>query len=116
MVDFKILQWNPDLTVLLVGVKDSGILSALAADSGPEDVFGVVDQLLPYRVGMAGIAVHFQNLLVGDQSHCEIIKSGHLTADDQRRAEDAPQRHHCDLFILRKLGAKSRVIDRKSVV
>ena len=50
--------------VLLAGVKNNGILAALAADSCPKDMLGAIYVLLPYRMGMAGIAVHFQNFVI----------------------------------------------------
>ena len=68
MVDFQILQWDTDGAALLAGIENNSILAALAADSSPKNMLGTINLSLPYRMGMAGIAVHFQNIFI-DHRH-----------------------------------------------
>ena len=61
-------------------------------------------------MGMAGIAVHFQNIFICDQSHREIVEFRHFPTDDQRRTENTPQRHHGNLLVLCEFGTEGRII------
>ena len=48
--------------------------------------------------------MHLKNALVGQQTHCKLIKSCHFAANHKRGTENTPKSQHRDLFVLRKFG------------
>ena len=55
-------------------------------------------------MGLLPLAVHPQDLFVGQQAQGELVVLPHLPAHHQGGAEHAPQAHHGDLLVFRKLG------------
>ncbi|MNI48687.1 hypothetical protein D3C73_1032630 [compost metagenome] len=74
-------------------------------------MFGSPDDKLIYAerlLGSAALAVHAQNLAVGKQRQRPVVVVPQLAAEDQRRAEDAPERHHRQLLVTREPGPAVR--------
>ena len=51
----------------------------------------------------AGVFQQPEDIGVGKQRECPLIKPRHLGSKHKRGAEDAPECHHCALFILGKI-------------
>src|SRR5579862_2994468 len=49
------------------------------------------------------VLVHGEDFFISNERRCCCIVARQIAAEDQRRTEDAPQRHHCSPLVWREL-------------
>ncbi len=63
--------------------------------------------LLQRLMSAVAVLVYVENFFIRDERRCRRIVARQIAAEDQRRAEDAPERHHRLLLIGRELGGRA---------
>ena len=99
-----------DLALVIAKIKEGNVLSARAVCRGPQRVFDPVDLTTPYLVGMAGVFMHGEYGLVGQELSGKRIQFGQFPSDHQGRAEDAEEAEQGDLLIFRKIRVVVRPV------
>src|SRR5579871_1453194 len=59
--------------------------------------------LLQNLMSLMTVLIYSENFFVGNERRCCCIVARQIATEDQRRTEDAPQRHHRSLLVWREL-------------
>ena len=65
--------------------------------------------VVQHPVGIRAVFVHLMIFLIREQGIGEVVVLGHLATEEQRGMADAPQRHHCQLLVFRKVSPMTSI-------